>query len=82
MKELLKEAAHAHHEATGGVNAAWAQWYARYLEPRIGRYVGSDPDVDTLATWLSTADVLYRAGEHNMGWPRFYAGFILDQVEC
>lgn len=81
LKELLKETARAHHEATGGVNAAWAQWYARYLEHRVRAYVGYDPGVETLATWLSTADVRYRAEEHTMGWPRFYAGFILEQVE-
>lgn len=80
LKELLKETARAHHEATGGVNAAWAQWYAAYLAPRIGEQLGSEPAADTIATWLSTADVLYRREERNMGWPRFYAGYMLDQV--
>ena len=27
------------------------------------------------------ADVLYRSEERNVGWPRFYASFIIDQVE-
>lgn len=81
LKELLKDTARAHHEATGGVNTAWAQWYARYLEHRIGEHVGQEPGADTIATWLSMADVLYRAEERNMGWPRFYAGYILDQVD-
>ena len=81
LKELLKDAARAHHEATGGVNAAWAQWYAKYLAGRIGEHLGYDPGAETLATWLSTADVVYRAAERNVGWPRFYAGYILDQAE-
>ncbi len=81
LRELLKETARAHHEATGGVNAAWAQWYARYLEGRLGEHLGYDPGAATIATWLSTADLLYRAEARNVGWPRFYAGYFLDQVE-
>ena len=80
LKELLKDTARAHHTATGGVNAAWAQWYAAYLEHRIDEHVGFAPSRETVAEWLVTADVRYRSEDRNVGWPRFYAGYILDQV--
>ncbi len=80
LKELLKETARAHHAATGGVNARWALWYAEYLSRRVGVYLDPAPSVATLEKWLITADEVYRADERNVSWPRFYAGFILDQT--
>ncbi len=73
LKERLKEAARAHHAATGGVNDDWALWYAEYLEPRIAADLGAHPSVAVLAEWLATADAEYRAEERGMGWPRYYA---------
>lgn len=79
LKELLKETARAHHVATGGVNARWALWYAQHLDNDIGNYVTPTPDAATVEQWLITADELYRAEDRNVSWPRFYAGYILDQ---
>ncbi len=73
LKERLKDAARAHHAATGGVNDDWAQWYAEYLEPRVAADLGGQPSVAVLAEWLRTADAEYRAEERGTGWPRYYA---------
>jgi len=80
LKELLKSTARAHHTATGGVNAAWAEWYAQHLRDSIGPIIGADPSVEEIAGWLTAADVDYRAEERNMSWPRYYAGFILGRA--
>ena len=79
LKELLASVARAHHEATGGVNAAWAEWYAEHLQSAIGPAIGADPSVPQLAEWLSAADVEYRSEERDMSWPRYYAHFILSR---
>jgi hypothetical protein len=79
LKELLKETARAHHAATGGVNARWALWYAQHMDDRIGDYISPPPVVDAVEQWLITADELYRSEDRDVSWPRFYAGYMLDQ---
>jgi hypothetical protein len=80
LKELLKSVARAHHEATGGVNAAWAEWYANNLRDAIGPLLGSNPSVEEIAAWLTAADTEYRAEARNVSWPRYYASFILSRT--
>lgn len=80
LKELLKTVARAHHEATGGVNAAWAEWYASQLQEPLASLVGTSSSVEDIADWLTTADIEYRAEERNVSWPRYYAGFILSRT--
>jgi hypothetical protein len=80
LKELLKSVARAHHEATGGINAAWAEWYAQHLRDAIGPLTGANPSVEDIAAWLTAADVEYRAEERDVSWPRFYARFILSRT--
>ena len=77
LKELLKSVARAHHEATGGVNAAWAEWYAEHLVDPIGPVIGANPSVEQIADWLTAADAEYRSEERDVSWPRYYAHFIL-----
>jgi hypothetical protein len=81
LKELLASVARAHHEATGGVNAAWAEWYAAHLHPAIGPAIGAEPSVAQLAEWLTAADVEYRSEERDVSWPRYYAHFILSRSQ-
>lgn len=77
LKELLKSVARSHHEATGGVNAAWAEWYAEHLQDPIGPVIAANPSVEQIAEWLTAADVEYRSEERDVSWPRYYAQFIL-----
>ena len=79
LKGLLKAAARAHHQATGGANAAWAHWYAENLHDAIGPVIGANPSVEQIAGWLTAADIEYRAEERDVSWPRYYARFILDR---
>lgn len=79
LRALLAETAHAHHEATGGVNPQWAEWYADYLHGKIDEYVGFSPDVDTIASWLTAADERHQAEEPDTKyWPTLYARYILE----
>ena len=65
LKELLKTVARAHHEATGGVNATWAQWYASQLQDPLASLIGANRSVEEIAGWLTAADIDYRAEERN-----------------
>lgn len=80
LKELLKATARAHHEATGGTSAAWAEWYAEHLRDSIGSLIGANPSVEEIAAWLAAADIEYRAEERDVSWPRYYARFILGSA--
>lgn len=80
LKELLKSVARAHHEATGGVNAAWAEWYAEHLRDAIVPLIGANPRVEEIAGWLTAADIEYTAEKRNVSWPRYYARFILSRT--
>ena len=80
IKELLKSVARAHHEATGGVNAGWAGWYAERLRDPLLPLIDGEPSVEEIAAWLTEVDVEYRSEERNVSWPRYYAGFILNRT--
>jgi hypothetical protein len=80
IKELLKSVARAHHEATGGVSAGWAGWYAEQLRDPLLLLINGDPSVGEIAAWLTEADVEYRSEERNVSWPRYYARFILERT--
>jgi hypothetical protein len=82
LKELLKTVARAHHEATGGINAAWAEWYAEHLHDAIGPLLGANPSVEEIAGWLTAADIEYRAEERDVSWARYYARFILSRTNA
>lgn len=79
LRGLLAETAHAHHEATGGVNPRWAKWYAEYLEGKIDSHLGFSPDRKLIEEWLTAADERHRAEEpETKYWPTLYAGYILE----
>lgn len=80
LKELLKATARAHHEATGGANGGWAEWYAEHMRDAIRPLIGANPSVEEIAGWLTAADIEYRAEERNVSWPRYYARFILSRT--
>ena len=80
LRKLFAETARAHHQATGGVNPGWANWYAGYLEPRIGNHLGTDLPRDTLAAWLTEADEAQRSQAPDTPWPAYYAQFFLDKA--
>jgi len=77
---LLAETAHAHHEATGGVNPPeWAPWYADYLQGKIDGSVGFSPDPVTVESWLTMADERHQAEEpETKYWPTLYARYIIE----
>lgn len=69
--------ANAHHEATGGVNPQWAEWYAGDLIGDVNRVLDADMSVDELAEWLIGADRRYREEGPEMSWPKAYASWLL-----
>lgn len=72
------ETAQAHHQATGGVNPQWANWYAeRLLEP-VNELVSSNMSVDDLVAWLQAADKRYQEEAPEVSWPKAYAGWLLE----
>lgn len=81
LGRLFGAAANAHHEATGGSNPAWPQWYAEFLDGRIDDVLGFSPGADKIAEWLTWADERYRADAPDSPWPYYYAELILDSLE-
>lgn len=81
VSRLLATTARAHHEATGGPNANWAQWYAARMHPEVGDALGVTPDVATLADWLTAADERYQRETPDVSWPTAYAGWFLEWAE-
>ena len=79
LTRLLAATARAHHEATGGVNHDWADWYAKRLLGEIDDYVGFSPDAATIAGWLAAADARQKAADPDGRWPPFYARYILEE---
>jgi hypothetical protein len=69
--------ANAHHEATGGVNPKWAEWYAGDLIDNVNRVLDADMSVDELAEWLIEADRRYQEEGPKMSWPKAYASWLL-----
>lgn len=79
LVEHLKETARAHHEATGGVNPAWAEWYAEHLIDDVKELSKREMTVQELSVWLADADRRYRAEPPEMSWPRAYATWLLEE---
>ena len=79
LVELLKETARAHHKATGGVNPAWAEWYAEHMIDDLNNFSRKQMSIDELSSWLADADRRFRAETPEMSWPRAYANWILDE---
>ncbi len=73
----LVTTAKAHHKATGGVNAQWAEWYAEHLIDDVNRVLDTDMSVDELAEWLIGADRRYREEDPELSWPKVYASWLL-----
>ena len=69
--------AKAHHEATGGVNPQWAEWYAERLVGDVNRVLNAEMSVDELAEWLIGADRRYREEGPELSWPKAYASWLL-----
>lgn len=78
LVEHLKAAARAHHQATGGVNPAWAEWYAEHLIDDINQFSKREMTVEALSEWLAEADRRFRAEMPEMSWPRAYATWMLE----
>jgi hypothetical protein len=76
---LLKQTARAHHEATGGVNPAWAEWYAEHMIEDLRNLSIKEMTTDELSTWLADADRRYRAETPEMSWPRAYATWFIEE---
>jgi hypothetical protein len=70
--------AREHHDATGGAPSDWAEWYADRLRGEIDSWVGFEPPVAQIESWLQDADVRYRQENPEVLWPFFYAELILD----
>ena len=73
------ETARAHHEATGGINPQWAEWYASRLIEPVRQLVDEGMEVDDLARWLEGADRRHRDEEPEESWPKAYAGWLLEK---
>lgn len=83
LRALLAETAHAHHEATGGPNANWADWYGEYLHGKIDAYVGSSPDMATISGWMIAAEKRHESEEpENNYWPTVYARYIVEDYSA
>lgn len=77
----LIDTARAHHEATGGINPQWAQWYAARLIEPVRQLVDDQMTVDDLALWLEDADRRYQDEDLDVSWPKAYAGWLLQDAD-
>jgi len=82
LSRLLGAAGRAHHQAVGGPNPGWPEWYASQVHPEIARYVGFEPTVDQVAEWLREAEARHREDAPEDRWPAYYARWILESVEA
>ena len=73
----LVATARAHHEATGGVNPQWADWYASKLVDDVNEVRGDVMTATELSEWLVEADRRYRDEDQSMSWPKAYATWML-----
>jgi hypothetical protein len=81
LGRLLGAVARDHHEAHGGgPSPGWADWYAARLHGEIGSFVGYEPTVDEITSWLLEADEKYEAEAPQTPWPFYYAELILDSL--
>lgn len=81
LSRLLGAAGRAHHEAFGGPNSGWPEWYAEFLVANgIAEHVGFDPTIEQVADWLREADARHRADAPEDRWPPYYADYILDSL--
>lgn len=71
------DTANAHHEATGGTNPNWAEWYAERLLDPVNELLGSEMSLAELTAWLVEADRRYRDEEPDRSWPKAYANWML-----
>lgn len=71
--------AEAHHQATGGVNPAWAQWYAEKLVDEVNRITNAELTEPEMARWLTEADLRYQREDPPMSWPKAYAQWLLAE---
>jgi hypothetical protein len=74
---VLINTAKAHHDATGGPNPQWAEWYAEHAVDDLNRLLGSDMTAIELAEWLALADLRYREENPEESWPKAYASWLL-----
>ncbi len=81
LRDLLAEAADAHHVAHPEPDHAWAPWYARYLHEGVRSLTVSDPSIDTLEVWLTEAEARF-THEGGGDWPDRYAAWILEWDEA
>ncbi|HSJ82288.1 MAG TPA: hypothetical protein VLA91_00575 [Acidimicrobiia bacterium] len=74
---VLINTAKAHHDATGGPNPGWAEWYAEHAVDELNQVLGSEMTVIELAEWLAQADIRYREEKPEESWPKAYASWLL-----
>lgn len=78
---LFIETARAHHEATGGINPQWAEWYAEHLVQHVNDLLRGGMTIDELAAWLTSADRRYRVEGPEVSWPKAYASWLLEEAD-
>lgn len=74
---VLINTAKAHHDATGGPNPQWAEWYAEHAVDDINQLLSSEMTAIELAEWLAQADLRYREENPEESWPKAYASWLL-----
>jgi len=79
LVKSLKQTARAHHEATGGVNSQWSDWYAERLIDDVNRFTTKQRTADELSSWLASADQRYQDENPDMSWPRAYATWLSEE---
>jgi hypothetical protein len=75
---VLVHTARAHHEATGGPNPSWAEWYAHHAVAEINELLDRRMSEPELAEWLAAADRRYLAEQPEQSWPRAYATWLME----
>jgi hypothetical protein len=81
LEAVFAAAGAAHHDATGGPDDAWADWYARWLDGRVEPLLGMRPGVERLSRWLIEADLRHRSVEPERPWPEAFAEYVLARAQ-
>lgn len=77
---LFIETAEAHHEATGGPNPQWADWYANRMIDSLREVSGTEMTETELRDWLVAADRRFRAEPQEKKWPMAYAEWMAEEL--
>ncbi len=83
LSDLFAETGRQHHRAfiaTDGDDPDWPQWYAGYLQPRLGDLLHRSFSVDELTGLILVLEAERAANPSDRPWPQVYADLLVERL--